>query len=135
VSNWNLIEVKSSTRVKNEYLPDVGVQFHVLTGSGVEIDRVILLHLNNQYVYDGHHRELERLFISSDLTPEALGYQEELLGNLQGLRDMLGSPHQPAIVPSRHCFNPNPCEFWEHCGQGLPEYWILELAGIGKKKV
>ena len=35
---WNLIEVKSSTRVKNEYLPDVAVQYHILKGSGLEID-------------------------------------------------------------------------------------------------
>jgi hypothetical protein len=131
---WNLIEVKSSTRVKNEYLPDVGVQYHVLIGSGLDIDRVILLHLNNQYVYDGHQLDLERLFIASDLTQEALDYQEELLGKLQELKNMLGSPHPPVIAPSRYCFNPNPCEFWEHCGQGLPEYWILELTGIGKNK-
>ena len=35
---WNLVEVKSSTRVKNEYLPDVAVQYHILKGSGLEID-------------------------------------------------------------------------------------------------
>lgn len=58
---WNLIEVKSATKVKNEYLPDVGVQYHVLKGSGLEIDRVILMHLNNQYVYDGrYHGENQR---------------------------------------------------------------------------
>jgi hypothetical protein len=45
---WSLSEVKSSTKVKNEYLPDVGVQYHVLIGSGLKIDRVILLQLNNQ---------------------------------------------------------------------------------------
>ena len=132
---WNLIEVKSSTRVKNEYLPDVGVQYHVLKGSGLEIDRVILTHLNNQYVYDGRELDLKSLFISSDLTQEALGYQEDLQRKLQGLKDMLGSPNPPEIVPSRHCFNPNPCEFWAHCREGLPEHWIIELGGIGQNKL
>jgi hypothetical protein len=37
---WNLIEVKSATKVKNEYLSDVGVQYHVLKGSGLKIERV-----------------------------------------------------------------------------------------------
>jgi predicted RecB family nuclease len=131
---WNLVEVKSSTRVKDEYLPDVGIQYYVLKGSGLDIDRVVLLHLNNQYVYDGRKLDLESLFISSDLTQEALYYQEELKGKLQGMKDMLGSSHPPVIAPSRHCFNPNPCEFWEHCAHGLAEDWILELAGMGQDK-
>lgn len=132
---WNLIEVKSSTRVKNEYLPDVAVQYHVLKGSGLEIDRVILLHLNNQYVYDGHQLDLKSLFISSDLTQGTLGYQEELREKLQELKEMLGRPHPPEIVPSRHCFNPNPCEFWEHCGHGLPEHWVVDLGGLSQSKL
>jgi predicted RecB family nuclease len=132
---WNLIEVKSSTRVKAEYLSDVALQYHVLKGSGLDIERVILLHLNNQYVYDGRELDLESLFISSDLTQETLGYQEELLENLQGLKNMLRRPHPPEVVPSRHCFKPNPCEFWEHCTQGLPEYWIIDLGGLGQNKL
>jgi predicted RecB family nuclease len=132
---WNLIEVKSSTRVKNEYLPDVAVQYHVLKGSGLEIDRVILTHLNNQYVYDGHRLDLKSLFISSDLTQGTLGYQEELLEKLRELKEMLGSRHPPEIVPSRHCSNPNPCEFWDHCTENMPEYWIIELGGLGQNKL
>jgi hypothetical protein len=72
---WNLVEVKSSTQVKNEYLPDVGVQYRVLRGAGLEIGRVTLLHLNNQYVYDGNELDLEQLFTASDLTPEAINGQ------------------------------------------------------------
>ncbi|MBP1742966.1 MAG: uncharacterized protein H6Q48_5259, partial [Deltaproteobacteria bacterium] len=96
---------------------------------------MVLLHLNNQYIYDGRELDLERLFIPSDLTQEALDYQEELLGNLEELKKMLESPHPPGIAPSRHCFNPNPCEFWEHCSQDLPEHWIVDLGGIGQSKL
>ena len=95
---------------------------------------MILTHLNNQYVYDGHQLDLENLFISSDLTQKALYYQEELIGKLQQMKDMLSNSHPPVIAPSRHCFSPNRCEFWELCAQGLPEDWILELAGIGQDK-
>ena len=134
-SKWNLIEVKSSTRVKNEYLPDVEVQYHVLKGVGLDIDRVILLHLNNQYVYDGGKLDLEHFFIPSDLTQETLLSQEEISGKLQEFRDMLQNPHPPGAIPSRSCFNPHPCEFWEHCRQDMPEHWIIELGGIGQNKL
>jgi predicted RecB family nuclease len=132
---WSLIEVKSSTKVKNEYLPDVGVQYHVLKGSGLKIERVILTHLNNQYVYDGRELDLENLFTSSDLTQEAIGYQEELQEKLKGLKDMLKRSHPPEIIPSRHCYSPNLCEFWEHCTEIMPEHWIMDLSGISQRKL
>jgi predicted RecB family nuclease len=132
---WSLIEVKSSTKVKNEYLPDVGVQYHVLKGSGLKIERVILTHLNNQYVYDGRELDLENLFTSSDLTQEAIGYQEELQEKLKGLKDMLKRSHPSEIIPSRHCYSPNLCEFWEHCTEIMPEHWIMDLSGISQRKL
>jgi hypothetical protein len=131
----NMTEVKSATGVKNEYIPDVGVQYHVLKGAGLEIDRVTLLHLNNQYVYDGQKLDLEGLFTSSDLTVEALACQAEVEERLEGFKEMLGRPHPPEIAPSRHCFNPYECEFFNHCRFGLPEHWVVELAGIGRNKL
>lgn len=132
---WNLIEVKSSTSVKNEYLPDVGVQYLVLKGSGLEVDRVTLLHLNNQYVYDGNELDLNQLFTASDLTQETLACQGEIAVKLGEFKGILGNPDPPEITPSRHCFHPFECEFLEHCSQVLPEHWIVALAGIGRSKL
>ena len=50
---WDLVEVKSSTGYKEEYLPDLAVQVHVAEGSGVRVRRACLLHVNNQYRWDG----------------------------------------------------------------------------------
>jgi hypothetical protein len=132
---WNLVEVKSSTQVKNEYLPDVGVQYRVLRGTGLEIGRVTLLHLNNQYVYDGQELDLEQLFTPSELTPEAIVCQPEIEERLFEFKSMLGRLHPPKITPSRNCFNPYECEFLDHCRLGLPEHWVIELAGIGRNRL
>jgi hypothetical protein len=132
---WNLTEVKSSTGVKNEYLPDVGVQYHVLKGVGVDIERVILLHLSNQYVYDGNQLDLKQLFTASDLTREAITGQAEVEERLEEFKEMLGRHHPPDIAPSRHCFSPYECEFFDHCRVGLPEHWVVELAGIGRNRL
>jgi hypothetical protein len=132
---WNLTEVKSSTGVKDEYLPDVGVQYNVLKGVGVDIKRVTLLHLNNQYVYDGNALNLEQLFTASDLTRETLACQWEVERKLQKFKDCLASPQPPEIAPSRHCFNPYECEFFGHCRLVLPEHWVVELVGISRNKI
>jgi hypothetical protein len=39
--DWNLIEVKSSTRVKDEHLTDVAVQYHVLKRGGYALNGFI----------------------------------------------------------------------------------------------
>ena len=44
---FDLVEVKSSTGVKPEHIPDVAIQLHVLEGSGVPIRKMFLLHVNN----------------------------------------------------------------------------------------
>jgi hypothetical protein len=50
---WNLIEVKSSTKLKKEHVPDVAVQLHVLQSAGLSVSLAGIMHINNQYVYDG----------------------------------------------------------------------------------
>lgn len=59
---WNLIEVKSTTKAKDDHIYDAGIQYYVLKGSGLEVDRVIILHLNNEYIYDGENLDLGQLF-------------------------------------------------------------------------
>jgi len=66
---FDLIEVKSSTKVKPEHIPDAGIQLHVVEGSGVPVRKVFLLHIDNSYVYEGG--PLKRL--SLDLHPHRAG--------------------------------------------------------------
>jgi len=132
---WNLIEVKSSTKVKEEHIPDVGIQYYVLRDAGVEIDRVFLMHLNNQYVYDGNELDLRNLFASSDLTDEAFRQKEEIPHRLAELNAILARDDPPEVLPSRHCKTPYLCEFWEHCTREAPEHPVWELAGISQAKL
>ncbi len=132
---WNLIEVKSSTRVKDEYVPDTGIQYYVLRGSGLDIERVFLMYINNQYVYDGKELDLKSLFSSADLTEEALAYKEEAPENLAHLKAMLADSDAPVIAPSKHCKKPYGCDFWEYCTKDMPEHWVMQLSGIAQNKL
>jgi len=132
---WNLIEVKSSTSVKEVHVPDLAVQYHVLRGLGVRVEKAGILHLNNQYVYDGKDLDLGQLFLFSDLTEQILEQQEEVLRRVNQLKEVLAADSPPAIQPSRHCWNPYLCEFWDHCTAGMPEYWIINLNGITRRKL
>lgn len=132
---WNLVEVKSATSVKQVYLSDVAVQFGVLSGSGYNVSRAGILHLNNQYVYDGKQLKLDNLFAFSDLTEQVLDLQQEIPSMLAEQKRMLVAPDPPEVLPSRHCTNPYVCEFWDHCTADMPEFWIMYLTGIREERL
>jgi hypothetical protein len=132
---WNLIEVKSSTAVKEVHFPDVAVQYYVLRGSGIRVEKAGILHLNNQYSFDGNELDLQQLFTFADLTEQILSQQEETLNKVRQLKEMLAAESPPLIQPSHHCWNPYLCEFWDHCTAGMPETWIFNLNGITRKKL
>ncbi len=132
---WNLIEVKSSSSLKEEYLPDVAVQYYVLKGLGVNLNAAGILNLNDQYVYDGRRLDLKELFKFSDLTKDVIGWQREIEPHLRKCKEILGAVTPPKVSPSRHCEKPYRCEFWNHCTRSKPEFWITELYGITDKKL
>ena len=132
---WNLIEVKSSTSVKDVHLPDVAIQYYVLQGSGLDINQAFLLLINNQYVYDGNNLDLENFFSSFDVTNQALSLQNEITLRIVEHKEMLRAPNAPVIQPSRHCNTPYSCDFWRYCTRNMPEHWVYNLYGISQKKL
>ena len=133
--SWNLVEVKSSTSVKDVYYPDVAVQCYVLEGCGLKIGRAGILHINNQYVYDGIRLDLKALFAFKDLTDQVKAMQPEIPDRLAGLKAMLANSDAPDIKPSRHCSKPYDCEFWDHCTKDMPEFWVFDINGIGQTRL
>jgi predicted RecB family nuclease len=131
---WNLIEVKSSTSAKEVYVVDAAIQYYVLNGAGLALDRAGILHLNNQYVYDGAELDLQQLFHFTDLTAEVGQRQFTIALQVKNLKNVISTDSPPSISPSRHCLTPYKCEFWEHCTRDKPDFWVMDLAGITNRK-
>jgi predicted RecB family nuclease len=132
---WNLVEVKSSTSVKEVYYPDVAVQHYVLEGCGLKIGRAGILHINNQYVYDGQNLNLDSLFSFDDLTELSTSMQPQIPGQLDKLKGMLAEDGAPVVQPSKHCHKPYDCEFWDHCTRDMPKFWVYDINSIGQEKL
>jgi len=128
-ARWRLIEVKSSTQVKEDYLDDVAIQAYVLAGAGISLERSELMHINNEYVYPGGDLDLKKLFAREDVTAEVAARQSEIPSRLAAMREMLAAPSPPAIEPDHHCFEPYECPFWGHCTQAKPARWVFYLPG------
>src|SRR5579863_7336858 len=131
---WRLIEVKSSTNVKQHYLYDVAIQQHVLQGCGLEV-QPRLMHLNRDYVYDGDGYELERLFTIRDLTAEVDKLDPDLPKLLGEQWRTLAQGSPPDIKPGAQCTNPITCEFYDCCNAPLPGDHVSCLPGIRAPRV
>ena len=130
---WDLIEVKSSSGFKEEYLHDIAIQLHVAESSGVPIDRAMLLHVNNQYVWPGGDYDLAALFTELDLTSEARASIPGLLECVEAMRATLQATEIPDIAVGPHCRKPYVCSFYNYCHQETPEHHVTDLPRLSPK--
>ncbi|MCP4602390.1 MAG: DUF2779 domain-containing protein [Proteobacteria bacterium] len=128
---WDMYEVKSTTTVKEQHLPDVSVQKYCFSGAGLPIRRVYLTHINNQYVRRGEI-EPEKLFIHEELTENIEHASRAVEKNVDRLLEALNSDDCPSIEPGPQCTSPHTCEFYDFCNQPQNPYSIYELSR-GKK--
>src|SRR5512140_3742132 len=126
---WDLYEVKSSTSVKEHHWDDVAVQYYVLSGCGLPLNKAYLVHINNGYVRDGDIVP-EELFVLQDITGIVKDKQASIPGTLAEMREMLKG-EVPTIDIGPHCEDPYPCDFMDHCWRHVPEYSVFSLRGRG----
>lgn len=126
---WRLIEVKASTKVKAVHLEDLAVQAYVLTGAGLCLGGINLMHLNRSYVYPGGEIDLRQLFVQQDLTEAVSGRLADVPARLALMKEMLMRWAPPDIQAGNQCHDPYTCPFWEHCTEDKPERWIFYLSG------
>jgi len=127
---WRLIEVKSTTEVKDHHLEDVAIQHRVVTRSGVDLAASCLAHVSRDYVYEGGPIDASRFFRIRNLTRQVERLQAELTVQLRSEFRVLAMPQVPNIPAGRHCSNPFTCEFFDHCNPPIPEDHILRLPRI-----
>ena len=124
---FDLVEVKSTTSVKPEHIPDAAIQLHVLEGSGIPIRNVFLQHIDNTYVYEGGPYDLGRLFRLEEITDQSRTFLTSVPGSLTRMWDVLHSDEVPTIEIGPQCTRPYRCPFYGFCRQGLPEHHVEQL--------
>ena len=126
---WRLVEVKSSTRLKDVFVLDAAVQLWVLKGAGLDVSDAGVLTLDRDYVYDGVTLDLDALFKLRPVYDEAHEFLDSVAAQVPELKGMLSRSAAPDIAPGDHCFEPYECPYYAHCTQDavLPDHGIDEL--------
>jgi hypothetical protein len=118
--SFDLIEVKSSTSVKPEHLPDCANQAYVLQQSGIRLRKVCLAHLNNKYIKEGA-LNLSELFIIEPVDT-MIGRELEFVPQyLSLMNETLSKDVEPFWQIGSICKTPYDCEFKHYCWKDVSE--------------
>jgi len=140
---WEVIEVKSGTSVKDPNWDDVAFQRYCYEGAGVPIRTCHLMHVDNTYVRYGEV-DPGKLFIQKDVTDavaeKAAGLDDRLKEMLQVIKHTVC----PEVEIGPYCDSPYACPLKPACWKHVEEHennvftlyrlggkaWSLYQAGI-----
>jgi hypothetical protein len=130
-SGWDLIEVKSSSSVKDAYIDDVTVQYMVLTAAGIHVKRVELMYLNKDFVYHAD-QGYSGLFIREDVSERAFPHTAFIAEHVERIKQNM-SGDEPENHIDGHCNKPYSCEFKAYCEKQDGDYpvsWLPNAAVV-----
>lgn len=125
-----LIEVKSSTSCKDEYVTDCAIQSWVLETSAVPPKSVALAHVNNQFVYQGDG-DYQGLLVEQDLSA-AIGPLRQQVPAWLAVAVQTVEGASPEVAIGRRCRSPYDCPFIAHCWP-TTDYPLTTLPGVGRR--
>jgi len=122
---WDMIEVKSSTKVKGYHFDDVTFQKHVFEGAGYKIRNCYLMHINRDYVREGDI-DPQGLFKLQNINRGIGNRQADLKPNLDRLLTVIESPEPPTNVTEKKC-SARSCDEKETCWGEVPLYSVFNV--------
>ncbi|MGA8863843.1 MAG: DUF2779 domain-containing protein, partial [Gallionella sp.] len=102
---WRMVEVKSSTQVKDYHRDDAAIQSFIARRAGVPLASIALAHIDSDWIYpgDADYRGLLKEF---DLTSEAFGRDDEMREWITAAHDTAAKPTEPEISTGGQCGSP-----------------------------
>lgn len=131
-SKWDLYEVKSSASVHDYHTNDFCLQYYVINGSGLKINDISIVHIDNSFVRNGEI-DCKKLFKIVSVKKQAIEGQADIEANISKFKKILKASNEPTMDIGAHCSDPFECDFHDHCWEHIPEYSVFNLSRIGKK--
>jgi hypothetical protein len=131
---WYAYEVKSSTSVKEVFVQDAALQYHVITSSGIRLQDIFLIHINNKYVRKGA-LDIQQLFSRQSIKKEVKELQEFVSTKIPELKEILQQKQAPEMGIGTHCRKPYECDFLGHCWKDAMQMNFLEKENIDQHEL
>ena len=117
---WRMVEVKSSTSMKDYHRDDAAVQAFVARACSVPLYSIALAHIDNQWIYPGGG-DYQGLLVEVDLTDEAFARTDEVRGWIADAQAVVARKKAPRTATGAQCSDPYECGFLAHCQGAEPQ--------------
>ncbi len=132
MDEWDIIEVKSSTEVKDVNLHDLALQRYTYEGAGLKVRHCVLMYINNAYVRRGAVEPRE-LFIQEDVTERVAELTPGVEANLERMAGVIRLAQHPDIHIGPQCSSPYECPLQAMCWKFLPDHNVFTLHRLGAR--
>ncbi len=132
-NEWDIVEVKASTKIKEEHIHDLSFQKHVYQLAGLKIRKCFLLHINGDYVKKGEIKPKE-LLTQEEITTEVNDAINGIQDRIDYMMEVVNNKEPPKVHIGNGCKNGVECVS-EDCWNFLPEGHVFELYYGGKKSL
>lgn len=129
---WDIVEVKSGTRVKDINVEDVSFQKYCLEKAGLKIRNCFLMHINNQYVHKGE-LDINELFIPTEITEKVEKAINGIDKRIENMFKIISAKEKPNVCIGKYCKTPYDCSLKSQCWSFLPKGNVFDLYRGGVK--
>ena len=131
--SWDIIEVKSSTEVKDVNLEDIAFQKYTYENAGLKVGKCFIMYINNKYVRKGDI-EPEKLFIQEDVTRAIDPISRHVKKNIETMLETIRRKTHPDIPIGSYCSDPYDCALRQLCWSFLHEDNVFTLYRMRKQR-
>ena len=131
---WRMVEVKSSTSVKDYHRDDAAIQAYVARATGVPLRSIAIAHIDTSWSYPGNG-DYRGLLVETDLSSEAFARGTEVESWITEAQNVAANVSEPLISIGEQCNKPHACGFKSYCSQSAQtvEYPVSWLPNIKSK--
>jgi hypothetical protein len=111
---WRMVEVKSTTKVKDYQRDDAAIQHFIASRAGVNLSGVALARIDSSWTYPGGG-DYRGLLVEEDLTDEAATRGGEVQVWIGQAHQVVAKSEPPLMPLGDHCTDPFACGFSAIC--------------------
>ncbi|OIO80203.1 hypothetical protein AUJ84_04120 [Candidatus Pacearchaeota archaeon CG1_02_32_132] len=131
---WDIIEVKSSTEVKDVHIQDVAFQKFCYEKAGLKINKCFLMHINKEYAKKGNIK-VDQLFVKEDISEKIEEEISNIPDRLGQMFKVMDCSEEPKSKIGEFCKDPYDCPIKSECWGFLPENSVFNLYRGGKRSL
>ena len=132
-NKWDILEIKSATKIKDVNLADLAFQKHVYEKAGLKIRKCFIVHVNKEYVRQGKI-EPKKLIFQTDVSEKVEEHSKGIEERVNNMLKIINSKTEPPCAIGVHCGNPYECSMKDECWKEVPEESVFEFRRMFKRK-